>query len=398
MKKIGMALLAGIVAATMLSGCWNRKELNDLGIQMGAAVDKIGNQYKLTVQVVVPGEVTNRYSQGAFSAVTLYKSSGDTLFTAYRRLTETSPRKIYGAHTRALILGESVAKEGISNVLDLFIREPEVRSDFYVLVAKDTSAENVLRVLTPMEKIPANTLHHSMDTSSKTWAPTATVTLDTLVERLITEADNPVLTGIRVIGSTALGEGKQNVEEIDPDAKLRLAGLAVFRKDRLVGWLDEEESKGYNYIKNEVTSTAGEVECPEGGLVSLETLRSHTTMKGKVVRGKPHIDIRIDDESNIAEVACKIELNDQTARLLEKKLENRKIELMSKAVAAAKQKYKVDIFGFGQAIYRADPKAWSGLKAGWEQTFPTVEVNYDVHVYIRKMGQTRESIRANLKE
>ncbi|MEF3304789.1 Ger(x)C family spore germination protein [Paenibacillus sp. GYB003] len=399
MIRAGRTIAALLLLLALLPGCWNRRELNDLGILVGTAIDKVGDQYRLTAQIVKPGEVTKRKSPGTSAPVTLYQSTAPTLFTAFRKLTEISPRKVYGAHIRVLVLGESLAKEGVTDAIDLLIRDPEVRSDFYVMIARDTSAESVLRVMTPLENIPANKLFHSLDVSSKAWAPTTTVTLEQLMEKLIGEGINPVLTGVRLVGDAEEGNSSKNTEKIDPSAKLRLTGLAVMRKDRLVGWLNEVQSKGYNYITDQVTSTAGYVKCSNGGLLTLETIRTHTKMKGKMVNGKPVIDIHMVDESNIAEVACEIDLDKPgTIRELEEKQRSKKIALMKQAVEVVKRKYGVDIFGFGQAVYRADPRAWSRLKKDWDSHFQDVQVRYEVDIHIRKIGMMGRKIQIGSKE
>ncbi|GAA3405632.1 Ger(x)C family spore germination protein [Paenibacillus hodogayensis] len=398
MRTTVLGLILGVLLSTVLTGCWNRRELNDLGIQLGTAIDKVGSQYHLSVQVVEPGEVAKRSGKGDISSVTMFKATAPSLLAAFRKLTESSPRKIYGAHIRVLVLGESLAKEGIANAIDLLVRDPEVRSDFYVMIARGTSAESVLKVLTSLEKIPANELFHALDTSAKAWAPTTTVTLDQLVEKLLTEGENPVLTGVRVEGDRSIGEMKQNLDQVDPAAQLQLFGLGVLHKDRLIGWLNETESKGYNYITDQVKSTAGYVECPSGGLLTLETIQSHTKLKAKMENGEPTVDIHLVDESNIAEVACTIDLEDpQTIARLEKEQEEKKIELMRRTIEAVQSKFKADIFGFGQALYRSEPKAWARLKNEWSEHFAKLKVTYHVEVHIRRIGTTNESIRNGLK-
>ena len=82
---------------------------------------------------------------------------------------------------------------------------------------------------------------------------------------------------------------------IDPPGSLRYSGLAVFNEDKLIGWLNEKQSKGYSYIKDKVRMTVGSMPCPEGGKIALDVMSSKTIIKGKVTNGKPHIDIKIID-------------------------------------------------------------------------------------------------------
>jgi spore germination protein KC len=387
------------ILGLLLTGCWNRKELDELGIQMGTAIDKVGTDYQVTVQVVVPGEVSSRQSGGR-STVALYKATAPTLFEAFRKLTETSPRKIYSAHIRALVLGESLAREGVADVLDLFSRNPEARPDFYIMVARGTRAEHVLSVLTPLEKIPAYNLFYSLDTSAKTWAPTTTVTMDQLMDDLTTEGKNPVITGVAIVGDVKAGGKKQSVEQIEPQAKLLNIGLAAFRRDRLVGWLTEEEAKGYNYIVNNVLSTVGHLKCPGGGLVALETIRTKTQIKGAIVDGKPVIRIKLTNQSNIGDVECNLDVTDKdTITMLQEEGKKRLIYLMQKSVSNVREKYKTDIFGFGEAIHRANPKLWNqSLKYTWKEQFLEVKVEYDLDVVIRRVGTTTDSIKKDIKE
>ncbi|WP_238178164.1 Ger(x)C family spore germination protein [Paenibacillus contaminans] len=399
MRRMGSGMLAFGLVIVLLAGCWNRKELNDLGIQMGTAIDKVGDQYQVAVQIVVPGEVSARKAVSTSSPVTMYKATAPTLFEAFRKLTETSPRQIYGAHTRVLVFSEAIAKDGIAGVMDLSIRDPELRSDFYVMVARHTSAEEVLKIMTPLEKIPANKLFHSLETSAKSWAPTAIVTMDILFDKLMSSGVSPVLTGITVTGDKEMGKKQANVEEIESSATLRYSGLAVFRKDRLVGWLNEEESKGYNYIISDVKSTVGHLICPDGGKLALETIRSHTDVKGRVKDGKPSIDVRIMNEVNIGEVDCLIDIQDpETIKELEAQSEEKTIRIMQKSVEVVQNEFKTDIFGFGQAIYRSDPKAWELVKNDWEEHFVKLKVNYEAETHIRKVGLANKALKEIVKE
>lgn len=194
---------------------------------------------------------------------------------------------MYFSHLRICVIGESMATEGMAKSLDLLSRYHQFRTDFYIVVSKGTSAEDTLKIMTPLDPIPANDLFSSLETSQKNWSPSTTVTLDELVSALTSEGMQPVLTGLRIVGNKETGETSGNVQEIAPSARLQYSGLAVFRKDRLIGWLNETESRGYNFIRGKVQSSVGFVACPRGGKVVSEIIRTQTTIKGNVYRGAP---------------------------------------------------------------------------------------------------------------
>lgn len=398
MKQRGILIL--VLIALLLSGCWNRRELNDLAIAVGYGIDKAGSQYHVSIQVVDPGEVAAKKGASGRTPVTLFHTKGPTVFEALRKMTTVSPRKIYNSHLRILVIGEDLAREGIGNVLDFLSRDHELRTDFFIVVAKGThSAEEALKILTSIEKIPASHMFNSLKASAKAWAPSITVTLDQLISDLVSQGKHPVLTGVELKGDQQIGETRNNVEEIGTAAFLQYTGLAVFKKDKLIGWLNEEESKGNNFIVDEVKSTVGHLACPGGGKLALEVIRSQTKMKGKMENGKPKMDIDTRIEVNVGEVACNVDLTKtDTIYELERISEQAVKALMEKSVHKAQNKYKVDIFGFGEAIHRAEPEAWKTLKKNWDEHFTKMPVSIKVDTKIRRLGTVSNSFLQEMKK
>ncbi|MGM1022624.1 MAG: Ger(x)C family spore germination protein [Bacillota bacterium] len=400
MKRKTAFLFLMLTLVLLLTGCWNRKELNELAIAVGMGIDKHGDQFRVSVQVVDPGEAAKKGASGGAPA-TLYTTEGDTVFEAIRKITTLSPRKVYFAHLRICVIGESIATEGIAKALDLLSRDHEFRTDFYIVVSKGTRAEDTLKIMTPLESIPANDLFASLESSEKNWSPSMTVTLDELIAALTSEGMQPILTGLRVVGNPEMGESNSNVQKIDPPARLQYSGLAVFKEDKLVGWLNETESRGYNFILGKVQSSVGFVTCPEGGKVVTEIIRTQTAIKGSVHRGEPRINIKMHVEANVGEVECQaLDLTKvSTIYELEKKLEEKVEEIMKSAVRKAQKSYKSDIFGFGEAIHRADPKIWNSLKKNWDhEHFAELPVDIKVDFKIRRLGTIGSSFLNEIKE
>ena len=150
---------------------------------------------------------------------------------------------------------------------------------------------------------------------------------------------------------------------------------------------------------DKVQSTAAVIPCPSGGNVTLEVIRTKTKIKGKVVHKKPQIDINIRGEVNVDEVGCHVDLMktrtiDQIERLAEKRVK----DIIQEVIHSVKQKYKVDIFGFGEVIRRANPKAWKELRRDWKRHFMDLEVTVNVHASIRQLGTVGNSFLDRIKE
>ncbi|MDQ0897271.1 MULTISPECIES: Ger(x)C family spore germination protein [unclassified Paenibacillus] len=392
MKRLGRILCTLILFSAVLSGCWDRHELNDLAITVGVGIDKSGKDYLVTAQIVIPSEVAAKKGSGYSTSITTISATGVSTLEAVRKLTTLSPRKIFASHLRILVIGEELAREGISKVMDGLARDHEVRSDFFIIVARDTTAASILKILTPIERIPANKMFKTLESSERAWAPTISVELDRFISNLATPTKNSVLTGIRIQGDKQKGMSESNLSKTTPPSYLEYSGIALFKKDKLVDWLNEEESKGFNYIMGNVKSTMGHLNCPQGETLSIEVNRTNTKVKGQIVNGNPEINISLFVEENISEVQCQIDLLDpNTIHELEQITETKLKQIMTSAIKKAKQN-KADIFGFGEAIEDVSPKTWLKVKSDWENEFSKLKVNIDTDVHIRGLGTTNNSI------
>jgi len=390
MKRRIMMLGILTVILVLGTGCWNRIELNELAIAVAMGVDKTGDQFKVSAQIVNPGEVAPKKGGGGNLPIATYTSTGDTLLEALRKMTTQSPRKIYAAHLRLFVIGEELAKEeGIGRTLDLLSRDQELRTDFFIIVSKGTTAAQVLKIVSiPLEKIPANKIFSSLEVSEKAWAVTSTQTLDEVITDLVSKGKNPLLTGLEITGEVKRGETKENMEMTSPPAVLHIASLAAFKKDKLIGWLNETESKGVNYINDEVKSTVVTFPCSKEGVVGVELIRTKSKITSHVKNGKPEINVTVETEANLAEVECgEVDLTkNNTIDDLETKTEREIKKNIEAALNKAQKEYKVDLFGFGEAIRREDPVFWKKVKNNWDQEFVDLSIQVKVDVKIRRIG------------
>ncbi|WP_349407457.1 Ger(x)C family spore germination protein [Pseudalkalibacillus sp. SCS-8] len=394
-------LIPCICLIFLLSGCWNSRELNEIGIAVGMGIDKTeGDQVLVTVQLVNPAEISTKQSGGARAPIVTYQERGDTVFEALRRMTKTVPRKIFFPHLRMLVIGDGVAKEGISTYLDLLERDQEFRPDFYVVIARDLEAQEILKLLVPVEKITAQNLFSKLETSAQVWAPTVALKFGKLLDELTSEGKQPVISGVRIKGDEEQGELMEHLQSADPATRLQYTDLAVFKEDQLQGWLNESESKGYNYIMGNVKSTIVNVPCEDTkGDVSVELLRTHTEMRSVVKKGEPSINLKLQVSGNVGEVECPINLQKaETIHKLEKQVEKDVIKQMKNATKKAKDDFQLDIFGFGDAFHRQNPTYWRKEKSNWDQIFVELPITFQVEARIYQTGRRSNSFINNIKE
>ncbi|MFZ7942963.1 Ger(x)C family spore germination protein [Neobacillus sp. 19] len=377
----------------LLTGCWNKRELNELSILLGLGIDKEKDQYIITAQVVNPSEIASKKGSSGKAPVVVFQSKGETIFEAVRKITTVAPRKLYFAHLRILVFGEELAKEGIGEAIDALLRDSEVRNDFYITVSKNSRAADVLKVLTPLEKIPANSLFASLEVSAKSWSPTEGVTINQLVSNMVSDGINPILTGIEIKGKVKDGEMNKNLQQSKPKTNLEYKGMAVFKHDKLIGWLNEKESRAVNFALGKVKSSVGYVKCPHGGKAVIEIVRTKSKLNAKMVKGEPQGSVEIKIQGNVAEIECNgLDLtNPASITYLEKESENVLTRIIKSTIQHSQKEYQTDIFGFGEALSRSEPDDWKRYKKDWDQTFLQMPVTVKINMKIRQTGTINNS-------
>ncbi|WP_028592563.1 Ger(x)C family spore germination protein [Paenibacillus massiliensis] len=392
-------LFLPLTLSLFLTGCWERQELNELAFIVGVGIDKLGDKYNVSMQAVIPSEVAGK-SSGYSTPVTIYQNTVDNVYDALREFTLMSPRQSYLGHIRVLIIGEELAREGISPVLDVFKRSREPRMDFYVMVARDSQAAEILSVLTPLEKLPANKLFNSLDRSSKATATTTTATLDQIIEDLFARGLSPVLTGVIIDGGVGEGMEHSNVESVEPKTKLRYRGIAIFQKDKMVGWLDEKEAIGYNYMTDKVVTNTGFVMGTDDRPIIMEALRTSTDREVKFIDGRPHIYIKVKTISNVQDVPSEMDIGTTEAmNYLTKEAEEKTVKLMQTAYNRILSKYNIDAMGFGHLIYQHNPQAWFKFRGKYGDDYlAEIPVHFSAKIRITRIGTLDKSFRSEVKE
>lgn len=391
-----------LVSVTITSGCWSRKELNELAVVMALGIDTHEDGYAVSAQVLNASETgakQNSSSMGSLPVIT-YTSVGKTIPDALQRMLSMAPRALYLSHLRVLIFGEELARQGVGNTMDFISRNHELRTDFFLLVAKGGRASDILEVITPFEYIPANSLFSSILISQKRWAATGKITLQMFITELKRDGSDPVLSGVQLRGSVQQGRNVENVKKIQPDTMIQHAGLAVFKRDRLVGWLDESRSKGVNYILNRVVTTVGDIECAGGGVAAYEIHRADSTTHAHLnEKGEPEFRLEMEIEANLSAVECAMKLDSPDVITdLEKRIEDRFNTNIAKHIRYVQSEYGADVFGFGEALHRQHPKVWKKYRDNWDERFRTVQIQVNANVAIRRIGSIVQPINEEVDE
>lgn len=398
MKLKRLLFILIILSTIFLTGCWSSHEVNTLAITVCIGIDKTENGYLVTEQVLNPRAIASKKAT-AESPVVIYTAEGNDLAEIVRRFTTQSSRILYNADLRMVVIGEDVAKDGIQNILDYFLRNYEYRTDFYFVIAKNSTANEVLGILTPIESVPGFSMYISLKMSEEKWAAMKSIRIIELVNSIIADGDNPVLTGIEISQDEISPKSTDILKQSGEYKKLKYTGLGAFNKDKLVGWLDEDESKGYNYITDNVKNTIEYADYDSKVKITYEVLNAKSRTKVYFLENKPAIEVKIKTKCNIVIVEGEFDVSAEENKQVLNKLLASKVKLLcEKALNKAQKELKTDIFGFGEAIHRKYPKTWEKLKDDWNDKFTDLPVNITVEAETNQLGQIKKPLFMKEKE
>lgn len=393
--KITILVLSIVILTTTLTGCWDWQETSSLAIVLGTGVDLVDdNRIRLTIQVAKPSGFTFGQQGGATQNVTaswVVWAEGDTIEDAEKNLSLLVSRHIYWGHNIILVLGDKIAMKGTRSVTNFFQRDTDPRELTWLMVSKG-DARNFLQAHTEMEKTLSQYIGYLMRMHA-----TYPVNLISFAEMLASKGVQPVLPLVQLkeVGAAP----KTGIEEKIPiiHTTSTISGLAVFKEDKVVGWMDVYESDGLRCIKetNAKTSIIIPVLEEPDKKVSLELLCFQTKViplyDGKNIR----FDIKIKTKGELIEQQGIEELSvPEKMEIIEKEAEEEIKRRANAALNKAQKEYGVDVFGFGDAFHRKYKKEWKQLKDNWDEEFVKAQVNIDVKAEITHTGLTTERLSA----
>lgn len=386
---IRKAMTVFIIASMIFtSGCWSRRELNRLAILEAFGVDRDtkSGEIILSQQIVKPAAKAGGGSKGnngsSDSAFWTLTARGETFFDAIRKGAVRSSRRLYYGHNKVIVIGEEAAKEGVGPLLDLAGRDPELRPGVWVFIAKGVTAEEIIKAKSEQGPIPALVLD-GLAKLNRASSYNAVIHIEDFLSMVSSETTAAYASRIEI--AERKKEGEQEFVEF------KLSGAAVFRKDKLIGWLEEKETRGMLWVIGKVQGGIIIVKSPDNQNVGLEILNARSKIKPEIREGKLFIIVEITAQSNLGDSNSN---RDLTMPAIYSDLIAEQSKVIEEEVRAcleiAQKKYHADLFGFGEAIHQNYPEDWKLIKDKWDEIYPTIPVELKIKTNINRYGMITE--------
>lgn len=337
------------------------------------------NNIELSVLVYIPstqqsGQESGMSGGGSSGKTFVRSAEGETVADAMSRLQEALTREIFWGHNEVLLIGEKLAKEGISDQIDFWMRhsEPRIRADVFVSKGK---AKTVLQAMPELEQEAAKQLRKLVQTHIG-----VKVTVKDLSQMLANEPNAAVLPWVENLSPSQMDKSNKDIPIIN--------GAAIFKEGKMVGRFNDKETRGILWPRNEIETGVITISFEnEKGYISLNLLRSHTELTPSIKNGIWSMHINTHADMEVVQNTTQLSLFDSNViKEAQKKVED-EIEQREKLVFSKVQgRLNTDIFGFADEFERKYPQIWKEKKDQWDDIFPEVQVSFVTDVKIQRLG------------
>lgn len=387
LKKL-LSLILTLSISLTLSGCWNYRELDSLEIVAGYALDKDENgDYMLTVEFAMPTP------KGTSNTPYILTSKGKTIFDAIRNIILEKGRRAYWNHTKVIIVSKEIAEEGMIPVIDVVFRNEELREDIYLIVSQEKTAREIFYRKLEESQGERRVLSFDIEEAFKNGKLVAKFPLVhfyNFAEELEKEGVCPMLPTIRI-------------EKEEGNANIVLGGAALFKKDKVIGYLNEYEAQSIMFLKEKSIFAPMVVEVDDPlseesngrRRISFETLKIRSKVKPIVDNNKLLAQCNINMDLDVQDlVESEIEyLSKEGISILEEAAEDKVKKRIEEAIAKAYKGYSCDILGLGLKMKQQNPDMWKELKSSWDKMLKELETKIEVNVQIKGSGLYNKSIK-----
>ncbi|MEV5027439.1 Ger(x)C family spore germination protein [Paenibacillus sp. LPE1-1-1.1] len=371
----------------MQTGCWDNLELNEIGLVTGIAIDK-GKQhmYQFTVELSSPSEFSVKKTSGNSPSI-LYSLEGDSIAELSNKMNVGLSRRLVYTHTRIIVIGEALAREGTLEFLKYLQASREIRDTAKVFLAKGAQARDILGIAFPIDTVASKKLSSQLESGQSDWGMYPDVMLKTVIADMISNGRQPVMAAVTVRGPIEEGGTMEADRKIKPPAILEIIGMGIFKKEKLLGFVPLTDIRSYLWTQDQLKTTNITQSCGNKKKFIVTVYHSHTGIKARYVNEKPHIKVRLRMEGRIESYQCKEDTTKiATYQALEKKTNDYINKMVEGTIHKVQKSYGVDIFGFGEEMERQHFDQFKKVRDDWDEEFTRADIQVDVEVKIRHGG------------
>ncbi len=353
MKKVICLIL---VILFLTTGCYDYIELNELAIVSGISIDYDKDEYKVAFEIL---NTKNQDQSPDKNKVYIAKGKGKNIADAFYNTSLEIAKTPYLAHLKTVIISEEIAKNHVEDIVDFLIRDNYIRNIFYLVMAKDNEAYEILKKTDTNNPVVSTAIKELIDSTGYTNNMASTLNFEKFVTDIIDPKKDAYISSIEI---------KNDI--------LKLGPLAVFSGYNMQTYLTENESATFNILNNTSKENSFTLKCPNDENKNI-IVSTYDKGKSKIAVTENTATIRAEIETRIVENHCDMDFKAQETyeklqNQLEKKLKKEMQEVTEKLI-----QYNSDALKINELYYQKYKK---------EIDFRSLQYKYEAKALINRNG------------
>ena len=376
-KKVLLLILASFSLFSLCSCERFGTEIEDMMIIQGVAVDKVYNKYLVTIEMLNNKQSASADSSNVGEQMTLvYSATGETVAEALRLIINKTGNVPIYTHNKVIILGESVAKEDVSRILDFFERDYTTEPITLLCVAKDVKAADVLKANIGKDISKSEVLEKILLQSS--------LSSVTPKVRLI-DAINIILDDTACIMLPVV-----TLQKNGDESAFFVEEAAVFDYNNSLSYfLNRKGSE--SVIKLSGATENGTIVTEDGNknkatfiIVDAKTKYDAFVSDGVI---NYSLNLKLYCDLNAYEGDGFKPIKNETVDCFKENIKTEVEAEMQNTYNAILQHGSFDVLRFGRRLLQNDKASYNALENNWQSNFKNSRLNVNVEVVIRRIGE-----------
>lgn len=364
-----------ILITIFLTSCSDSSDIESDVFASGLAIDRGEEKhYKVSAEILTTksnGDTANITSK-------VIDSEGDTILEAISGMVSETSKKLNFDHCSIIVLSSEIAKNDLTDVLDLAFRDTDLRLSMLTVIAKNCTAAELLKCDSTVNDIKAYEIAETVKINAE---------------------NNPVpiyklLNGLNGLEQSAITPAF-TLKSLDGDKQVNmLEGMAIFKNQSFVGFGEPKQTQFTLMASGDFRE--GVITCyipSHDQLMSVYILKCkrklRTSTDGDFASATVNLDLEVDLPEIPTEITVKTE---EQCTVIEKDISNYISQNIYAVITDTLNRYGSDIFGLSSKILAQNRDFCRRNSDRWDSVLRNMKIAVNCSVKIRNSGVTNDRI------
>lgn len=424
-------MLLWVLACFLLCGCYDVIEPNEIAYVVAMGIDETDQEgiYEFTIQFAKTTQISGGSSEEGGKAgneiTDLIAIKAPTIYSGINLANHSVSKRFTLAHTKLFVISEELAKKGVLELSDAIGRNSDIRPNIYLAVSHG-KAKDYLEAVKPVAEVnPVNYYHLIFESQYSGFVPKNMIQDFYCQVRSDYKSCVLPITGVNQtnLEKNKNNEGQDNKDQESQNTELdsngdtktplnesgfeyrvyqyvagdsdiekknpsEVMGMAIFKRDKMVGVMSEIEGELYNILTGQYQNsyvtfhTGGDSDKP----VTVQMSESRNPEKKiEITPDHPKVSVKVFLEAELVSESVQDPIDgrvDEFEETAKEELKNAITHFLEKTA----QEYQTDPAGFGEAARRCFLTQQEYEDYGWGEKYPRAEFDVSVEFQLQRVG------------